>query len=413
MQSLPTPALLLGLALTVSSAGADWTEFRGPTGQGRADTAKLPLEFGLKKNLSWRQAIAGAGWSSPVISKDRIYLTAAVPTEPEGRQSLRALCMDAATGREIWNTEVFAKATSRVHGKNSQASPTPIIEDGRVYVHFGHQGSACLDLAGKVQWRNDRFAYLPRHGNGGSPLIVGDALCFSCDGENDPFVLALNKHTGEQLWRTPRQTGATRKFSFSTPLLITVAGKQQIISPGSGAVCAYDPKDGREIWRAGYGEGYSVIPRPVYGHGLLFLSSGYDKPVLLAIRADGKGDVTDTHVAWTLTKQAPHTPSALLVGNELYVVSDGGVASCLDAKTGQVHWQERVGGNHSASPIHANGRIYFFSEEGNVSVVEAGRVFRVLAQNPLGERTLASCAVTGDALIVRTAGHLYRFEAKP
>ncbi|MSU42388.1 MAG: serine/threonine protein kinase [Pedosphaera sp.] len=413
MKHLLLGAALLGSALSCVMAAEDWTEFRGPTGQGHSSAAKLPLEFGPEKNLAWRQPVAGAGWSSPVIANGRIYLTTATPAEAAGHQSLRVLCMDTASGRPVWSTEAFDTSISKVHGKNSQASPTPIIEGNRLYVHFGHQGSACLDLAGKVIWRNSEFAYSPVHGNGGSPIIVGDALFFSCDGSSNPFVIALNKNTGKELWRTERKTGASRKFSFSTPLLITVNGQPQIISPGSGAVCAYDPKDGHEIWRARYGEGYSVIPRPVFGHGMIFIGTGYDRPTLMAVRTDGKGDVTDSHVAWTLTKGAPNTPSALLVGAELYFVSDGGVASCVDAKTGDVHWQERVDGSHSASPLHANGRIYLTSEGGTITVLEAGRTFRVLAQNKLGERALASPAVTGDALIVRTAAHLYRFESKP
>jgi outer membrane protein assembly factor BamB len=285
-----------------------------------------------------------------------------------------------------------------------------LLADGRVYVHFGHQGTACLDLDGRILWRNSSLDYPPLHGNGGSPILAGDSLVFSCDGLREPFIVALDKVTGKIRWKTTREAPAKKKFSFSTPLLITVNGEQQIISPGSGAVFAYDPKSGREIWRARYGEGYSVIPRPVFGHGLIFISTGYDTPTLMAVRPGGRGDVTDTHVAWSLKKGAPNTPSPLLVGDELYVVSDGGIASCVEARTGKVHWQERVGGNYSASPVHANGRVYFQNEEGTAVVLKASREFQKLGENSLGARTLASYAVTEGALFIRTDAHLYKIK---
>src|SRR6185437_5702085 len=234
----------------------------------------------------------------------------------------------------------------RIHGKNSHASPTPLVRGERLFVHFGHQGTACLDLEGKVLWKNTSLHYAPVHGNGGSPILVDDSLVFSCDGGDKRFIVALNVVNGEVRWKTDRTIEASRKFSFSTPLLIVVDGKKQIISPGSNVVCAFDPATGHEIWRVRY-DGYSVIPRPVYGQGLLFICTGYNTPSLLAIRPDGKGDVTDTHVVWKTRKAVPHTPSPLLVGEELYFVSDSGQASCLDARTGQVHWQERLGGNYS------------------------------------------------------------------
>jgi outer membrane protein assembly factor BamB len=261
-----------------------------------------------------------------------------------------------------------------------------------------------------VLWSNRELEYPPVHGSGGSPIIAGDALVFSCDGATDPFVVALSKRTGKQLWRTPRRTDETKKFSFSTPLLITVNGKEQVVSPGSGVVSAYDPGTGREIWRVRY-EGYSVIPRPVHGHGLVFVSTGYEEPRVLAIRPDGEGDVTGTHVAWTLRKGAPHTPSMLLAGGELYMVSDGGVATCADARTGKIHWQRRVCGGTSASLLHAEGRLYK-DEEGTCVVLGAGKTFEKLAESTLDERTLASHAAAAGALFIRTEGALYRIGGK-
>ena len=274
-------------------------------------------------------------------------------------------------------------------------------------------GTACLDLEGKVRWRSTELRYPPVHGNGGSPVLVGRALIFSCDGASDPFVAALDRETGKLLWKTPRETTAKKKFSFSTPLVIQIAGRTEVISPGSGAVCAYDPANGRELWRVRYGEGYSVVPRPVLGHGHLFIASGFDRPSVMAIRTGGQGDVTDTHVAWTLAKGAPNTPSLLLAGDELYFVSDGGIATCVDATTGRVHWSERLGGNFSASPILAEGRIYFQNEEGTTIVVKAGKEFAKLAENPLGEKTLASSAAANGALYIRTEEALYKISSGP
>lgn len=400
---------LVLLSVASSNAAGDWPEFRGPTGQGHAATTRLPLEWSNTRNLAWKQAVPGHGWSSPALKDGRVFLTSAVGGDGGSTMSLRALCLDEGSGKILWDVEVFGGAqATRIHTKNSYASPTPLVADDRVYVHFGHQGTACLDPEGKVLWRNTSLAYPPVHGGGGSPILAGDALIFSCDGESDPFVVALDKSTGKVLWKTKRVTTAKKTFSFSTPLLISVNGQPQVISPGSGVVCALDPKTGREIWRARYGEGYSVIPRPVFGHGLLFIATGFDQPTVIAVRPDGQGDVTDTHIAWTLKKGAPNTPSLLLAGEELYMVSDGGIASCVDVKTGRVHWQERIGGNYSASPIHAGGRIYFQNEEGTGVVLKAGREFEKLASNALGERTLASYAVGDGALFIRADKHLYK-----
>lgn len=407
------PALHLASLLAASftaTAATDWPQFRGPDGDGHSSAKNLPLTWDTTKNVAWKTEIPGKGWASPALFNHRLYLTTA--EEVGSDLSLRALCHDATTGKPLWATEVFLTPPVRHHAKNSQASPTAIVEDDRIYVHFGHYGTACLDLAGKIVWKQNDLKYSPVHGNGGSPILVGNALIFSCDGGSDPFVVALDKASGKVLWKVKRETTAKRNFSFSTPTLITVKGQSQLITPGSGVVCALDPKTGAELWRCRYGEGYSVIPKPVFGHGMIFISSGYDKPVLHAIRADGKGDVTDTHIAWKLEKGAPHTPSPLLVGNELYVVSDAGIASCLDAKTGQVHWSERVGGNYSASPLFADGKIWLQNETGTGVVLKPGKTFEKIAENALGEKTLASYAVTDGALFIRTEKNLYRIGGK-
>jgi outer membrane protein assembly factor BamB len=391
---------------------AEWPEFRGPTGQGHSPAMSLPLEWSNTKNVAWKQPLPGSGWSSPVVGRGRIFLTAGISADGEA-PSLRVLCLDTETGRLLWNTEVFTSDESSAqpdHSKNSPASPTPVIEGDRVYAHFGHHGTACLDTSGAIIWRNNRLRYNSVHGNGGSPIVVDDKLIFHADGARDPFVVALDKKTGEVIWKVPRNTDVRQTFSFCTPLLITVKGRRQLISAGSGAVSALDPNDGREFWRVGYGRGFSVVPRPVFGHGLVFIATGFNRADLLAIRVDGEGDVTDTHIAWRTTKGAPLTPSVLLVGDELYAVSDMGVASCFDAQTGKVHWQERLEGNYSASPLAAEGRIYFQNETGTGTVIKASREFSILAKNNLEERTLASYAVAENALFIRTEEHLYRIE---
>lgn len=402
---------VLGLAFAVPAA-ADWPEFRGPTGQGQATATGLPVEWSATRNVAWKQPLPGLGWSSPVIGGGRIFLTTGVPVAGGGA-SLRALAVEAATGRLLWDTEVFAGPhieAQPLHRKNSPASPTAIVDGDRVFVHFGHHGTACLDRDGRVVWRNDRLKYDPVHGNGGSPILVDDRLIYNADGGKDPFVVALDRRTGEVVWKVPRAVQPRQTFSFCTPLLITVDGVRQVITPGSGAVAALDPRDGRELWHVKYGGGYSVVPRPVYASGLIFLSTGYNRADLLAVRPGGQGDLTDTNIVWRTTKGAPLTPSVVAWGDEVYVVSDMGVASCFDAKTGTLHWQERLEGNYSASPLAAEGRIYFQNETGTGTVLQAGKTFVKLATNQLEERTLASYGVAGKAFLIRTEAHLYRIE---
>jgi outer membrane protein assembly factor BamB len=419
---VPTLITIALLALSVAAAvpqaaqAEDWPQFRGPDGQGHSTATNLPTHWSATENVAWKTELPGNGWSSPVLVDGRLCLTTAVPDATPGGKgfSLGAFCLDAKTGQRVWDTVVFHEGgdSPHIHNKNSHASPTPIVDHGRLYVHFGHMGTACLDLAGKVIWRNDTLHYAPVHGNGGSPALVGNALVFSCDGARDPFVAALNRDTGKELWRTPRGLEpVNKKFSFSTPLAIEVNGQTQVVLPGSDAVMAYDPANGHEIWRVRYKDGYSVIPRPIFAHGLVFICTGFDRPTVMAIRPDGRGDVTDSHVAWQTGRSAPHTPSLLVVGDELYMLADRGVFSCLDAKTGQVHYSERVNGPYSASPLYADGKIYLQSEGGEGVVVQPGKAFNVLARNDLGERMLASYAAGDGALFIRGDKHLYRIQA--
>ncbi len=391
--------------------GTDWPEFRGPTGQGHSDSNQLPVRWSPSENIVWTVEVPGAGLSSPVIYQDSIYLTTAMLDDSGNPTSLRLLAISSASGKLLWNRAVFeVEGRQSKHQKNSHASPTPVAEDDRIYVHFGPNGTAALGLDGEVIWKQEGLNYPPVHGNGGSPIIVADKLIFSCDGGSDPFIVALNKSDGTIAWKVPRVTDADRTFSFSTPLLIHVDGMPQVISPGSAMVGAYDPVDGSEIWRVNYDQGYSVVPRPVLGHGMVYLSTSFDRPVVFAIKIDGKGDVTDSHVAWRISRSAPNTPSMLLVGDEVYFVSDNGIASCADARTGDVHWNERLGGDFSASPVYANGMIYFTNERGKTFVVKASKQFEVIAENDLKEVTLASLAISGPSIFQRTEKHLFRIQ---
>lgn len=415
----PTRALALSagcffLSSTSQGAESEWPQFRGPNGQGISEAKNLPITWSDTENVRWKVEVPGRAWSSPVISKDRIYLTTAIGGTGTEKPdvTLHALCLDAADGHLIWNVEVFkpeGAATAAMHRKNSLASPTPIVTADRLFVHFGHMGTAALDLAGKIVWKQTTLAYSPVHGTGGSPILVDGSLIFSCDGEKDPFVVALDAATGNVRWKTPRQTPAKKNFSFSTPLAIKQGSTTQIVSPGSGFVGGYDFKDGHEIWRVGYGEGYSVVPRPVLAHGLLFVSSSYDKATLYAIRPEGaKGDATATNIAWSQPKGAPHTASTVVVGKEVYFVSDAGIATCADAVSGNVYWTERLGGNFSASPIAAEGRLYFLNETGVGVILKASTTYELISKNELGEATLASPAVIDGSLFIRSENHLWR-----
>jgi outer membrane protein assembly factor BamB len=256
-------------------------------------------------------------------------------------------------------------------------------------------------------WRNDRLHYKPVHGNGGSPVLHEGKLFFSIDGAAQAGVVALDATDGKLVWRMDRKSTASRKFSFTTPTIIQVNGQSQLISPASDAVHALNPTDGSILWQVRY-DGYSVIPRPVYGNGLVYICTGYNTPSLLAIRPTGEGDVTDSHVAWTAKKGIPHTPSLMLIDEELYMVSDRGIASCLNALTGESYWQHRIGSGYSASPVYSEGKIYFLSEDGVTTVIKRSQEFKQLAVNEIGERTLASFAPAADTLYIRTATHLFR-----
>jgi outer membrane protein assembly factor BamB len=400
--------LALSLLLALMWSGAvtradDWPQFRGPSGQGHSSEAGLPLAWSESRNIVWKAPVPGRGWSSPVVAGGRVWLTTSIS---EKGASLRAMAFDVASGREVVNVEVVRLGNATLtNPKNSHASPTPVVEGDRVYVHFGAQGTAALTTSGEIVWKT-RFPYESQHGNGGSPVLYGDLLIFSCDGSPEAFVVALDKRTGKVRWKTSRRDPSDQ--AYSTPLVIRVGDRDQLVSVGAYRATAYDPQTGKEIWRVSYADGFSNVPRPVFGHGLVYIATGFQQPSLLAVRADGAGDVTKTHIAWTLKRGAPLTPSPLLVGDELFVVNDGGIASCLDAKTGTTHWVQRLGGAFSASPVFADGRIYFLSEEGTSAVLAPGKEFHKLAESALDGAILASMAVSERSIFIRTMSHLYR-----
>ena len=394
-------ALLL-LAVPAAEAG-DWPEFRGPDGQGHSSESGLPAEWSEDRNVEWKAPVPGRGWSTPVVVDGRIWLTTGTA---DGGGVLRLLAFDADTGAETLNVEVFrTEDESSPNPKNSLASPTPIVDGDRVYVHFGSYGTAAVSTAGEVLW-TARFPYVTQHGYGGSPILYDDLLILNGDGYDVAFVLALDTRTGEVRWKADREEPVSQ--AYSTPLAINVDGQDQIVSVAAFRASAHDPATGAELWRVRYGRGFSNVPRPVYGNGLVFIATGFQTPSMLAVRADGAGDVTDTHVAWTLRRGAPHTPSPLLVGSELYMVSDYGVLTCIASESGEVHWQHRIGGNYSASPVFADGRIYLQSEEGKTTVIAPGTTYSELAVNQLDGSTLASMAVADGSFFLRTESHLYR-----
>ena len=390
--------LFLLLSLILSS---DWPQFRGPDGQGHSDEQGLPVNWSETTNVRWKVAIPGKGWSSPVIQGDRIWLT----TATEEGKSLRAVSVDRNTGAILQNVEVFrVKSAKLANSKNSFASPTPVIDGDRIYVHFGAFGTACLTQSGEIVWKTRLEYDNGQHGTGGSPVLYKDFLIISCDGNDVQFVVALDKMTGKVKWKKTREGYQ----AYTTPLVVSASGGDQVISPGAFRAVAYEPNSGKELWQVTYGEGFSNVPRPVYGDGLVYICTGFQQPSLLAVKLDGKGDVTKSKVVWKLDRGVPLTPSPLLVGNELYMVTDNGIATCVDAKTGKEYWRARVGGNHSASPIYADGRIYFLSEEGESVVIAPGQQLKHLATNQIEGRTLASMAVSGGSIFIRSETHLYR-----
>lgn len=413
---------LAGVA--ASLAQGEWPQFRGPTGQGTSDAQGLPLTWSETQNVQWKTAIHGKAWSSPVIWGGQVWMT----TATEDGRELFAICVDRESGRVLLDQKLFDIAAPQYADRfNSYGSPTPVIEEGRVYLTFGSAGTACLDTTTfKVLWTRTDLECNHWRGAGSSPILWNHLLIMHFDGADQQYVIALDKHTGMTAWKTnrsvdfkdltpegkPIRDGDFRK-AFSTPLLIHHQGQPLLISTGSKATYCYDPATGREMWRVEDTRFHSGTVRPVYGHGLVFTATGLAKGELWAVRPGGLGVVNDTHVVWKVSRNVPNRPSPVLVGDLLFLLNqDGGIVTCLEAETGTQVWSERLPGfgNYSASPVAAEGRIYFCNENGQCTVIEAGRQFKVLAQNQLEAGFMASPAIAGRALFLRSKTHLYRIE---
>jgi hypothetical protein len=427
--SRPYTILLLLLATGVPAWG-NWPEFRGPQGDGLASTPGnrttlgLPLHWNETENVTWKTAIPHRGWSTPVVMEKQIWLTTATL---EGHDFF-VICVDADTGEIRLNQWLFHADDPEPLGNplNCYASPSPVIEPSRVYVHFGSYGTACLDTGtGRVIWRRTDLSCRHYRGPGSSPILFENLLILTMDGVDVQYLVALDKTTGQTVWKTdrtaewndlgpdgkPQDEGDLRK-AYSTPLIVDASGTRQMLSVGAKALYAYDPTDGRELWKV-HTRGFSGAARPVYGDGIAYMISGFGRTELMAVRVDGRGDVTDTHVAWTTASAAPRTPSPVLVNDLLFTINDTGTAMCLEAATGKQLWRQRIRGDHAASLLYADARIYSFDHDGKATVFRAAREYETLATNTLDAGCMASPAVAGNALILRTKTHLYRIESKP
>ena len=425
-------ALLVAQSLTLF-AESTWPEFRGPGGQGISTEKNLPLTWSETENIRWKTPIQGTGWSSPVVADGKIWLTTATVVEATEEERAAKVAgaqladqMTAARTVTLWANEIDLASGSvlleiklldveeplPIHSLNSYASPTPILQDGRLYCHFGDYGTICLDLkTGKQLWQQ-RLTLDHRVGPGSSPALWKDLLIIPCDGADVQYIVALDKNTGQTVWRVDRppirETNGEFRKSYSTPLVIEVNGEEQVVIPGSQWCIAYEPRTGKEIWRVDHGRGFSLVPRPVFDGNLLYFCTGYMSDRLLAIRPDGKGDVTETHIAWEKSKQIPMMPSPLVTGNRLYTMSDGGIACCFDAGTGEEKWRARIDGRYSSSPICADGRIYIANHAGLTTVFPASDEFEKLAENRLDGQLMASPVPVDGSLLLRTGTHLYR-----
>ena len=412
---------LLAVTTTVAADTGNWQEFRGPTQQGHAEATDLPIEWGDAKNIAWKAAIHGKGWSTPVVFGQQVWVTTATP---DGKE-MSALCLDRRTGKVLFDQVLFHNPKPRSLGNsvNCYASPTPYIEKGRIFVHFGSYGTACLDTGSfKVLWeRRD----LPCHhwrGPASSVVSYKDSIILTFDGATHHYTVALDKRTGKNVWHTPRSTdyndlgndgkpkaGGDWRKAYNTPVFVTVNGKTQMISPGAKAAFAYDPATGKEIWTVRYPE-HSTASRTVVGHGMAFINTGYSRPQLLAVKLESaSGDITDSHVAWKLNRDRglPNRSSPVLVGDLLYMFGDGGEAVCLEAKTGKKLWSKNLGRNVAASLLYADGKLYFADMDGKTTVIAPGREGKVLAVNELPDGCMASPVAVGSDLLLRTRTTLY------
>lgn len=410
--------LLILMAIWHATAADRWPEFRGAAGTGVSDSSGLPIHWTEQENVRWKTPIHGKGWSSPVVWDGQVWLT----TATEDGKQLFVLCVDCATSKVLHDIKVFDVDKPQSMGDaqtyNSYASPTPAIEAGRVYAHFGSAGTACLDTAtGKVLWTRRDLPCNHHRGAGSSPILFRNLLILTFDGFDEQYLVALDTKTGETRWKQPRDIdygtdNGDRKKAYSTPVIFTIGGQPQLVSPSAAATVAYDPATGKELWKVYHG-GMNASARPLLGQEQIYLCTGDGPRQMVAVRTGGAGDVTKSHLTWKATRGVPNRTTPLLLDDLLYLAGDGnGIATCLDPQTGTVVWQERLAGDFVASPVAAEGHIYFFNRDGGAFVLAAGSQAKVLARNQLDDGCMATPAIAGKALYVRTLTHLYRIEQK-
>ena len=397
-----------------AGGAGNWPDWRGPTSDGRSEATGLPLHWSETKNIVWKTPIHDLGYSTPVVWGDQIWLT----TATRKGTILYAVCVDLNSGRVIHDVEVFRPdKPQRIHRYNSYATPSAVMEEGFVYVHYGTHGTACIDTGtGRVVWRRDDLNCEHMQGPVSSPILYDDLLICPFEGVDVQFVVALDKETGKQVWRYDRPRDLYENIqplyllkSYHTPAIVEVNGTPQLINNGAMLVTGHVPRTGKELWRVRYRDD-NPISRIISGHGLLFINAGGNPGAshLLAVRQGGTGDVTETHVVWRMTEHAPHESSPVLVGDLLYLMSDKGVLTCKEAATGKTVWSQRLDGDFGASLLDADNRIYMSNKDGQTTIIEPGRTFRVLAVNQLDGFLGASPAVAGKSLLLRTKTHLYR-----
>jgi hypothetical protein len=416
-------------AVTVLAGGAlaatdSWPDYRGPYCNGHAIGEGVPLSWSESENIVWKTYLHGRGWSTPVLWGDQLWMTTA---REDGRE-MYVLCVDRREGRIVLDKKLFDVSHPDPLGNelNSYASPSPTIEPGRVYVHFGSYGTACLDTNdGEIVWQRRDLPCNHFRGPASSPILFEDLLIFHMDGSDLHYIVALDKQTGATRWKTPRSTdygdllpdgkprgdGDFRK-AFNTPLLIEIDGQEMLVSPSAKAIYGYDPRTGRELWQVRH-DCHSTAPRALFDGQRVYVVTGSGPTELLAIDPRGQGDITETHVVWRQSRQIPKRSSPLLVDGLIFGCSDNGVATCIEADSGRQVWQHRLGGEFSASLVYVDGRIYCFNQQGSSWVIAPGRRYHELAQNRLDDGCMASPLVVDNAIYVRTRSHLYRIEALP
>jgi outer membrane protein assembly factor BamB len=404
--------ILTNLMATVSAA--DWPCWRGPAGLGVSAERNLPLEWRKDKNIAWKLALPGKGASSPIVVGDRVYLT--TQSQDTG---LHLLAVDGKSGEVVWDREI-ARGKLRANNLHNMATPTAVAEGQWIWVLFGTGDLACVDRAGQVSWQRnlvkDYGEYKILHGYGSSPMLHDGKLFIPCMHQGPSYLLAVDAKTGTTIWKKERKLGPKDEAqdSYSSPLFLRADGRTQVVLAGAEGVNAYDPGSGEQIWIC---DGLKV-PHPfgrtiaglAAGEGVVVtVASGFqNRGYTLALKTGGKGNITDTHKLWTCNKFSSDCPTPVVYEGKLYFIRDDGMASCLDLKTGEAHWQERLfNANVKVSPVAGDGKIYFVSGQGNCTVVKAGPSFEVLARNDLAEGTLSTPALSQGRLFFRTEAHLY------